>query len=274
MATVHHLHRGGRERDMSSTPPSVNILGVRIDRRSGNEVLNDLRSKVCDGKRTTVMYVNAHTLNLSRRDNLLRRALEHSDFVLNDGVGVKIAGRLNGCRFPENLNGSDFTLRLLSLSAEEGWRTFLIGGEPGVAEEAAAHIGTIVPHLQIVGTRHGFTADPEADAAAARTAEADVVIVALGNPHQELWLDRWHSRTGALLGVGVGAFLDFQAGKVSRAPQWMNRAGIEWLYRLALEPRRLWRRYVIGNPAFLMRVVLDRVDRQRRRSEFSASSRA
>jgi exopolysaccharide biosynthesis WecB/TagA/CpsF family protein len=233
-------------------------MDVPIDVRSGDAVLQDVYERVGDGDRVTLMYVNAHTLNLSHKDPRLRAALQRSNMVLNDGVGVKIAGRVHGCRFPENLNGSDFTFRLLTLAADSGWRTFLIGGEPGIAERAAERIAERLPRLAIVGTRHGYSEDSAADAAAVRAARADVVVVALGNPRQELWLSRWHAASGARLGVGVGAFLDFQAGKVSRAPRWMNRVGVEWVYRLCREPTRLWRRYVLGNPAFIARVLLDR----------------
>jgi len=232
-------------------------MGVSIDARPGETVLSEIRRRLDAGERVSVMYVNAHTLNVACREPALRRALHDSSFVLNDGVGVQMAGRLRGRRFPENLNGSDFTPRLLALAAATHRRVFLLGGAPGVAARAAMRLRAVLPELRIVGTRHGYHVDPRADAAAVRASRADVILVALGNPAQELWLDRWLAASGAQLGVAVGAFLDFQSGDLPRAPAWMNRVGLEWVYRLASEPRRLWRRYVIGNPLFIARALLD-----------------
>jgi exopolysaccharide biosynthesis WecB/TagA/CpsF family protein len=242
----------------------VTIFGVSIHRLQGDDVLREVRRRMGDDDQQTIMYVNSHTLNIARRESRLRAAMASSTFVLNDGIGVGIAARVHGTRFPENLNGSDFTLRLLSAAAEAGWRTFFLGGRPGVADEAAERLRSRYPRLKVVGTRHGFHRDPSGDAKAIRDARADLVLVAFGNPEQELWLAQWLQPSQARLGVAVGAFLDFQAGRVSRAPKWMNDAGIEWLYRLAQEPARLWRRYLIGNPVFLACVVIDRVRHGRR----------
>ena len=112
----------------------------------------------------------------------------------------------------------------------------------------------------VAGTRDGFFSpeDEPKVIAQIRASGAGLMLVALGNPKQEQWLDRCLGDTGARLGVGVGAFFDFQAGEVPRAPSWVNRAGLEWAFRLALEPSRMWRRYLVGNPAFLARVLRER----------------
>lgn len=204
-------------------------------------------------------YVNAHTLNLAARDQGLREALNRSALVMNDGLGVSLAARMRGERFPENLNGSDFTFRLLELAAVKGWGVFLLGGEPGVAERAADRLGERIEGLRIVGTCHGFTGESDdLLARRVRDAGAEMLIVAFGSPRQETWIDRNLEATGALIGVGVGAFLDFSAGKVVRAPRWMNVLGVEWGFRLLQEPRRLWRRYIVGNPLFMLRAWRDR----------------
>lgn len=204
-------------------------------------------------------YVNAHTLNLAVHDQDLRGALNRSALVMNDGLGVSLAARMRGERFPENLNGSDFTVQLLKLSAARGWGVFLLGGEPGVAETAADRLSQRIEHLRIVGTCHGFTGERD-DLLAQRVRDAgtELLVVAFGSPRQETWIDRNLKATGALIGVGVGAFLDFSAGKVVRAPRWMNVLGVEWCFRLLQEPRRLWRRYIVGNPVFLLRAWRDR----------------
>jgi exopolysaccharide biosynthesis WecB/TagA/CpsF family protein len=235
----------------------VSILGVEVDDRDGDEVLAAVAGAVGRGLPFTVFYVNAHTMNISVDTPELREALRRSEFVLNDGVGVAIAARLRGRSFRENLNGSDFNLRLLELAAGEGWPVFFLGGRPGVAATAARNVRERIPTLDVVGTRDGFGGDPAADVAAIAAAGAKLVMVAMGNPMQELWLTDHLAETGAVVGIGVGAFFDFQASEVVRAPGWMNRLGVEWVFRLAQEPARLWRRYVIGNPLFLARVVRD-----------------
>lgn len=241
------------------TIPVVPILGVRISKLTASQALQAIEGMAVEDLPQMLAYVNAHTLNLAAHDQNLRGALNHSALVMNDGLGVSLAARMRGERFPENLNGSDFTVQLLELAAANGWGVFLLGGEPGVAEAAADRLKERIERLRIVGTCHGFTGESdELLAQRVRNAGAVVMIVAFGSPRQEIWIDCNLAATGALLGVGVGAFLDFSAGKVVRAPRWMNVLGIEWCFRLAQEPRRLWHRYIVGNPLFLLRAWRDR----------------
>jgi exopolysaccharide biosynthesis WecB/TagA/CpsF family protein len=231
----------------------LRVLNTSIDVMSGSEVLAVVSDRTDAGARH-LCYVNAHSLNLAYRDSSYRDALSRARLVLNDGIGVDLAARMRGRRFPENLNGSDFTLRLLALAAEERWRVYLYGGEPGIAGAARDRLCDKIDGLEIVGVCDGFSSwTAEQIVEDIRAAGADVVIVALGQPLQELWLDAHLPATGCHLGVGVGAFLDFVSGHVVRAPRWMNRLGIEWLFRLGREPGRLWWRYVVGNPVFLFR---------------------
>lgn len=235
------------------------ILGVGVCKLTGDQALQVVEGLAAEDSSQMLAYVNAHTLNLAARDNELLGALSRSSLVMNDGFGLSLAARMRSERFPENLNGSDFTVRLLELAATNGWGIFLLGGEPGVAETAASRLVERIDGLRIVGTCHGFTAESDdLLAKRVRNAGAAMLIVAFGSPGQETWIDRNLAATGALIGVGVGAFLDFSAGKVVRAPRWMNVLGIEWCFRLAQEPRRLWLRYIVGNPLFLLRVWRDR----------------
>lgn len=228
------------------------VLGARIDVVSGPDLLSRLQTAE-PSTPVHLGYVNAHSLNLAYLDQTYRSAINQCAYVLNDGVGLSIAARMRGVTFPDDLNGSDFTLRVLSLAAAQDWGVFLYGGRPGVAAAAADRLSARVPGVRIVGVHDGFSHDPRSVARQVREAGADVVIVALGNPGQELWLDEWLAETGCRLGVGVGAFLDFVSGRVPRAPAWVHALGLEWVYRLCREPRRLARRYVIGNPVFLYR---------------------
>lgn len=238
--------------------PTLSILGVRVPKLTADHALRLIGDEEL-GSHQMLAYVNAHTLNLATQDEELHQALNGSQLIMNDGLGLNLAARMRGERFPENLQGSDFTVRLLELAASRDWKVFLLGGEPGVAETAAARLMERIKGLEVVGTCHGFTGESdEVLVQRIRDTEASLLIVALGSPRQEVFLHHNLKATGALVGVGVGAFLDFSAGKVTRAPRWMNVLGVEWCFRLLQEPGRLWRRYVVGNPAFLLRAWRDR----------------
>ena len=247
-----------RRETACATVPTLPILGVPISRLTGDEALEAIDEWVEHGTCQTLAYVNAHTLNLATSVDDLHRSLERSRLVMNDGVGLSLAARMRGERFPENLNGSDFTVRLLQLAASRAWGVFFLGGEPGVAALAAARLEERIEGLHVVDVCHGFTEESdEALAQRVRDSGATLLVVAFGNPLQEIWLDRNLEATGALVGIGVGAFLDFAAGRVRRAPRWMSALGVEWCFRLLQEPRRLWRRYLVGNPLFLLRAWRD-----------------
>lgn len=244
--------------------PAIEILGVRIACLTRADALDQMHRLVVGEGAAHAAFVNAHSLNTASRDLAYRSVLDRADIVLNDGSGVALAARMRGRRFPANLNGSDFTRDLLGLAARSGWPVYFLGGRPGIAETAARRLAVEIAGLDVVGVRDGYMRPEEEAVVAAqvRDSGAVVLLVAMGNPLQELWIDRHLEATGARLALGVGAFFDFSAGEVRRAPAWMNRMGIEWLHRLALEPRRLWRRYVLGNPEFVARALWDAVVRR------------
>ena len=232
---------------------SVRIFGIEIARSSSDEALETIGELVDKGGPALVAYANANTMNVAWENPAYGEVLRNADVVLNDGVGVQMAARMRGLRFPENLNGSDLNPRILELAARRGWKVFLLGAADGVAEEAAARLSERFRGLAIVGTHHGYPTDDDDVVTTVRAAGADLLMVAMGNPAQESWLHRNLAATGAKVGIGVGAFFDFTAGTQKRAPAWMNKIGLEWLHRLARDPGRLWRRYVVGNPVFLWR---------------------
>lgn len=247
-----------------SADPVIEILGVPIARLSTEAALERLVRLHDEARPSLVAYANAHTLNIASRDQGYRDVLRRAAIVFNDGSGVGIAARLWGRPFPENLNGSDLNPLILGLAAEHGWPVYLLGARPGVAEATARRMSERFPGLVVVGTRSGYFSPAEEPAIVSeiRGSGAELLMVAMGNPLQETWLARNLEATGARLGIGVGAFFDFTAGIVKRAPVWMNRWGIEWLWRLAQEPGRMWRRYVLGNPAFLVRVLRERLTKR------------
>lgn len=205
---------------------------------------------------TVVAFANANCLNFAQTDLRLRSALGTA-LVLNDGIGVDLASRLLfGAQFPDNLNGTDFTPYYLQ-NTRHRYRLYLLGGQPGIAEKAARCLSQICPHHVVVGCRDGYfrRAEDPLVAQTIRACRADVLLVAMGNPDQELWLRNNLAATGCRLGFAIGALFDFMAGEAQRAPPWVRAARLEWIYRLAREPRRLWRRYMLGNPVFLARVL-------------------
>ncbi len=205
---------------------------------------------------TIVAFANANCLNFAQTDSRVRSALGQA-LVLNDGIGVDLASwLLFGVQFPDNLNGTDFTPYYLQ-NTRHRFRLYLLGGRPGIAEKAAYCLAQAFPRHSIVGCRDGYfgrTEDPLV-AQTIRAARADVLLVAMGNPDQELWLRNNLAASGCRLGFAIGALFDFMAGEAQRAPSWVCAARLEWVYRLGHEPRRLWRRYVLGNPLFLARVL-------------------
>jgi alpha-1,3-mannosyltransferase len=232
------------------------ILDVPINVTTFSEAAERLDSRFHHGHPAMVVFANAHTLNSMRAHDRVRAALRGS-IVLNDGIGIDIASRiLFGRRFPENLNGTDFVPRYLQSTANR-YRIFLLGAKPGVARRAAAQLSRLAPQHRIVGYCHGYLAGPYSDRIAdgIRQTRADLLLVAMGDPQQELWLTEHLDRTGCRLGFCVGALFDFMAGSVQRAPQWARDAHLEWLYRMMQEPRRLWSRYLVGMPIFLLRVA-------------------
>ena len=191
-------------------------------------------------------FVNAHCLNVAYRDREYAEILRRADRVWPDGTGVRMAGRRLGFPVPENVNGTDMFPLL------EG-RVFLFGAAPGVAEKAAENARRLYPKMEIVGTAHGYGDEDEVVAAVNR-ARPDILLVALGVPLQEKWIARNLARLDCGAVIAVGGLLDFVSGRIPRAPAWMRRLGIEWFYRFLQEPRRMFRRYIIGNPLFLWRL--------------------
>ena len=245
---------------MRADIPRIEISGVPVARLTPRAALDVIEELAGTAPPVMVAHVNVHTLNLAVADDPYRELLRSADIVLNDGKGIMLGARLLGTAFPADLNGNFFSPLLLELAAGRGWPTYFLGARPGVAERAAEIVTGRIPGLTVAGARDGyFAADEEEEVAATiRASGAKVVLVGLGNPRQERWLARWLGSTGALIGSGVGAFFDFQTGEVARAPDWMNRMGLEWVHRLAKEPRRMWHRYLVGNPRFLWRVARER----------------
>ena len=219
------------------------------------------------GERGLVLNANANCLNLCYEDPELRAFLNGADVVFCDGAGVMLAARLLGGRIPERVTYADWAWRLAAFAEAQGFSMYLLGARPGVAREAARRLKARYPDLDIVGVRHGFfdhSADSPGNEAVVREindARPDILLVGLGMPLQEYWL--MENRDGLNVGAALtgGAVFDYVSGRLRRGPRVLTESGFEWLARLLVEPRRLWRRYLIGNPLFLLRVLGQRLGR-------------
>jgi alpha-1,3-mannosyltransferase len=231
------------------------IHDVPILVKTADEAIELLDEQIASGPPGLVVFANGHTLNTTANDAHVRSVLVRA-IVFNDGIGVDIASwLLFGKAFPENLNGTDFVPRYLRQSRNR-YRIYLLGAKPGVAERAAKQLILAAPGHEIVGTCHGYYEESQFGDIIKhiRRSRADILLVAMGNPIQEAWLNEHLSETGCRLGFGVGGLFDFLAGEVPRAPLWVQTARVEWAYRLIQQPTRLWRRYLIQMPIFLARV--------------------
>lgn len=249
-----------------SDHPTRLVLGTPVLVVDGGTAVRIIDDRIRRGEPTGVAFLNAHLANVATRESDVADALQRF-LVLNDGIGVDLASHiLYGKPFPENLNGTDFTSRLLE-TTEHALRIFLIGGRASVVERAAAVIRQRWPTHFIVGYHHGYFSDNEENGIAATISALapSLILVAMGNPRQERWIAK-HAMKMNTCAMAVGAYFDFLTGEISRAPFWMRRARLEWVYRLFLEPRRMWKRYLIGNFVFLARVVRERICRKYKRS--------
>ena len=215
--------------------------------------LDGIEQLVRSGRGGAVFTPNVDHVVNARRLPALARAYARADLSLADGMPVVWASRLLGPRLPERVAGSDLAGPLLRRAAAHRWRVYLLGGGPGAAEEAGRRLGD--DGVTVVGVDG---ARVNADGAVAEEvlerilrARPQLLLVGLGSPKQELFIDRYRERLGETVAFACGAVIDFLAGNLPRAPRWMSHAGLEWAYRLAREPRRLWRRYLVDDPAFL-----------------------
>lgn len=231
----------------------VPSLGLTLVDATQNVAIDAL---LAPGRRTA-FFMNAHCCNTMANDRTYAQAVRRADVLLPDGIGVQLAGKMTGDTLSTNLNGTDLIPLLMAEAAVLGKKVYLFGGTPGTADAAATALVASMPDLRVVGTRDGFTEalDPDLVIAEINASGADIVIVAMGVPIQELWIDRYADQLGASLCLGVGAALDFLARNVTRAPKIVRKAKMEWGWRLAMEPKRLAKRYLAGNLTFLARAA-------------------
>ena len=232
------------------------IMGVGFDDLTLDEAAQRAAGMIDEGGFHYVVTPNPELVDRARREEPFRQALNGADLVLPDGIGVVYAARLLGRRLKGRCPGIDFAGKLMEHMARTGLRLYLLGAKPGVAEAAAARLEIRYPGLTICGTHDGYFQEDAPVVEEIRRAGADVVFVCLGAPKQEYWMVKNGPATGARLMAGLGGSLDVFAGVVERAPESWQRLGLEWLYRLTREPKRVGR--MARLPLFLVSAVGER----------------
>lgn len=233
----------------------TNILGVAFDALTLDEAEERADALLRARRGGYIVTANPEIVLHSREDAAYAAAVNGADLVLADGVGDLYAARILGTPLPERVAGSDLTPRLLSRLAERGGSVFLYGARPGVAERAGEALRSACPGLRIAGTENGYISDETALFTALDKEQPDLLLLGLGVPRQELWMARNRQRTNAVM-IGVGGLLDVFAGDIPRAPESWQRLGLEWLYRLLREPRRIKR--MIRLPEILLLAARER----------------
>ena len=241
--------------------PRVNILGVGISAINMAMALETVEKWITERSPHYVCVTPVHSVMDCQRNPELRHIQNASGLSTPDGMPLVWLSRLKGFRHVERVYGPDLMLALCERSAAKGYRHFFYGGAEGVPEQLASVLQKRFPGLQVAGTfsppfRPLTPDEDEQVVQIINKAAPDIVWVGLGSPKQEYWMAEHVGRLTAPVLIGVGAAFDFLTGRKPQAPRWMQRAGLEWLFRLLTEPRRLWRRYLINNPLFVALVVL------------------
>lgn len=241
-----------------SPAEKINLFGAEFMNITMNGALTLIADAVKSSLKKKIFFVNADCLNTVFKDKEYFAALKSADHVFPDGIGVNIGCRLIGSPLRENVNGTDMLPFLCAMMAERGYSLYLLGAAPGVAATMRRNLEQRHPGLRVVGERDGFfdhaTGSGEV-VEQVNAARPDVLLVGFGAPRQEKWIVAHAAELACHVVMGVGGLFDFYSGRIRRAPRWVRELGLEWVFRLAMEPGRMWRRYIIGNPLFIYRVL-------------------
>lgn len=240
--------------------PAMFIMGNRLDNIRESDALTIVRLFAAhpnEGPARQILFTNVHSMYLAYHNRKFQQTVNAADLVLPDGSGLKFAGQVYGTPVLENLNGTDFTPKVLEIGQQEQWTVYLLGSKPGVIEFCRDRISSAFPALRIVGSRHGYFSDAEENAIVdeINAVQPNILLVALGSPLQEMWIARNAGRlnTGACL--AVGGLFDFISGTRRRAPFLIRKLGMEWIFRFLQDPKAKWNRIFIEIPWFILHVL-------------------
>ncbi|WP_294404614.1 WecB/TagA/CpsF family glycosyltransferase [uncultured Clostridium sp.] len=236
-----------------------NFLEICVDLMYEKEAIDCIKEYFCSSKIHTIYFLNAHCFNICQKNTQYRKALNNASLLLIDGIGIKLGMKICKMPEPQNMNGTDFIPKVIDLANNLNKKIYLLGAKYGVVDKAEEIIKQRYPGCKIVGKRHGYFSDKDdgeiIDDIIKK--ETDLLIVGMGVPKQELWIERNKKKLESVqVVIAGGAILDFISGNVKRAPKFMRQLNLEWLYRLYKEPIRLFKRYMIGNLLFFYYVRL------------------
>jgi len=235
-------------------------MSTTLDSLTMEQTNTVIKQKVIAGEFTQHCVVNVAKLVNMQTDEELKRSVESCDIINIDGMGVVWGARLCGHHVPERVAGVDLFHSLLTMSAQEQFPVFLLGATEEVVAETAKRVKQQNPTLNIAGYHHGyFWDDEEAVVSKIKESGAKLLFVAITSPKKENFINKWQDKLGVNFVMGVGGTFDVVAGKVKRAPKWMQNAGLEWLYRVIQEPRRMWKRYLITNTKFVWLLLKEKL---------------
>jgi N-acetylglucosaminyldiphosphoundecaprenol N-acetyl-beta-D-mannosaminyltransferase len=237
------------------------VAGIRVHNLSEDEAVDAIVRLIDKGGSHYAAVVNAAKIVAANEDNALKRALLEADMVTADGMSVVWASRVLGQPLKERVTGIELFERLVRRASERGWAMYFLGAREESVRGVVERFTSKYPGLRVAGYRNGYFDASESAAIAEliKQSSTDLLFVAMGSPAQERWITSNLEATGARFALGVGGSFDHVTGLARRAPGWMQRSGLEWLYRLIREPRRLWRRYLVGNSIFLWLVLRQRL---------------
>ena len=234
----------------------VKILDVPVHPLTMGEAVAALETSIKNGKQAFVVTANAEIIMMCQQDDDYKKIVSQSaELVLPDGAGAVWAGRHLGYKIPERVAGFDLYCQLLGRAAKEGYKVYFFGGSPGIAEAAKAKSEELYPGVNIVGCRNGYFKEEESQSIIdeINNSGADILFAALGAPKQEKWLERYRNQLQPKVLMGIGGSFDVFAGKMERAPKWMQDASLEWAFRLYKQPSRFMR--MMALPKFVLKVI-------------------
>jgi N-acetylglucosaminyldiphosphoundecaprenol N-acetyl-beta-D-mannosaminyltransferase len=239
------------------------VCGCALDALTLDEAVATIDERIAGGERYEHVSINAAKLVRLQHDELLRDAVRRCELATADGQAVVWAARLLGHRLPERVAGIDLMQALLGLAEQRHYRVFVLGARPEALEEAVRRMRERFPGLRLVGWHHGYYAPAEEPRIVGRirASSPDILFIAMETPAKEIFVAQHRERLGVRFVMGVGGSIDVLAGARRRAPRWMQRGGLEWLFRLLQDPRRLARRYVVGNTKFTLMVLREALRR-------------
>lgn len=241
----------------------IEVLGCPMDVASMAETVEVIRQAVVSAEFTQHVVVNVAKLVNMRSDAQLRESVHACDIINIDGMGVVFGARFLGHKVPERVAGVDLFHKLLAMSAENGFSVFLLGATEDVVAATASRVQAMYQKLKVAGYHHGYFWDDEAGMVEKiRVSGAQLLFVAITTPKKENFINRWRGQLGITFVMGVGGTFDVVAGKVKRAPLWMQRSGLEWLYRVIQEPKRMGERYLITNAKFAWLLLREKMRRR------------